>query len=295
MEEHQHKHRGKGLRIALILTAIYLVVEFIGGIVTGSLALQADAGHMLSDVASLGLALLAFRFAEKPPTPKNTYGFYRAEILAAFLNGIVLVAVSIGIFYEAVNRFRSVPEIQSLPMLLIACVGLGVNAASAWFLSRGEAQSLNERGAFLHVVADALGSVGAILAGVLMLTLHWYLADPIISLVIAVLIAIGAWRLLKETTHILMEGAPVGIDLAEVRAAMTAARGVDRVHDLHIWTLTSGVEALSAHVVLQSDCSANDRKAVLERLQQILRTQFRVEHTTIQIEEEDSREREVHR
>jgi cobalt-zinc-cadmium efflux system protein len=286
MEQH-HKKRGRGLRIALILTAIYLVVEFLGGLLTGSLALQADAGHMLSDVASLGMALLAFRFARKPATPRNTFGFYRAEILAAFLNGIALVAVSAGIVYEALKRFSHPPEVQSFPMLLIACVGLLVNAASAWILSKEQGESLNEHGAFLHVIADALGSVGAIAAGILMLTLHWYLADPIISLVIALLIAAGAWRLLKETTHILMEGAPAGIDLAEVRQAMTEAKGVEKVHDLHIWTLTSGVEALSAHVLLEADCSTGDRRAVLATLREVLHSRFKIEHTTIQIEEED--------
>jgi cobalt-zinc-cadmium efflux system protein len=286
MGEEQHQARGKGLRVALLLTAIFLVVEFVGGVLTGSLALQADAGHMLSDVASLGMALLAFRFARRPATPEKTFGFHRAEILAAFLNGIVLVAVSAGIVYEAVRRLASVPEVQSLPMLLIACVGLAVNAASVWVLSRDQGHSLNERGAFLHVVADALGSIGAIIAGVLMLTLHWYLADPVISLVIALLIAAGAWRLLKETTHILMEGAPAGIDLAEVRSAMAEAKGVEKVHDLHVWTLTSGVETLSAHVLLEPDCRTRDRKAVLATLQEILHTRFSIDHTTIQIEEE---------
>jgi len=286
MEGQRNRPRGRGLRVALLLTAVFLVVEFVGGILTGSLALQADAGHMLSDVASLGMALLAFRFARRPATPAKTFGFYRAEILAAFMNGIVLVAVSGGIVYEALRRIASVPQVQSLPMLLIACMGLAVNAVSAWVLFREQGQSLNERGAFLHVVADALGSVGAIIAGILMLTLQWYLADPIISRVIALLIAAGSWRLLRETTHILMEGAPPRIDLAEVRSAMAEARGVEKVHDLHIWTLTSGFEALSAHVLLKPDCSTRDRKAVLTALQEILHARYNIDHTTIQIEEE---------
>jgi cobalt-zinc-cadmium efflux system protein len=294
MKNHEHRSKGAGLKVALLLTAVYLVVEFVGGVLTGSLALQADAGHMLSDVASLGMALLAFRFARKPATPRNTYGFYRAEILAAFLNGIVLVAVSAGIVYEALKRFNNVPPVQSLPMLLIAFVGLVVNAASAWALSRDQGQSVNERGAFLHVLADALGSLGAIVAGILMLTLRWYIADPIISLVIAVLIAGGAWRLIKETSHILMEGAPANINLDDVRSAMSEAKGVEKVHDLHIWTLTSGVEALSAHVLLEPECSTPDRKAVLATLQETLHTRFNIEHTTIQIEEERGKEGHLH-
>jgi cobalt-zinc-cadmium efflux system protein len=285
IDDQQIPRSGKGLRTALLLTAIYLVVEYVGGVLTGSLALQADAGHMLSDVASLGVALLAFRFAARPATPRNTYGFYRAEILAAFVNGIALVAISAFIMYEAFQRFSRPPEVSSLPMLLIACVGLLVNLGSAWALSRGQDQSLNEKGAFLHVVADALGSVGAILAGFVMLKFNWYLADPIISLVISLLIIAGAWRLIRDTAHILMEGTPTHVDVTAVRRAMEGVPGIDKVHDLHVWTLTSGMEALSAHVVLQPQCSTQDARSALARVQEILRSKFKIGHTTIQVED----------
>jgi cobalt-zinc-cadmium efflux system protein len=287
IDDQQAPRSGKGLRTALLLTATYLVVEYIGGVLTGSLALQADAGHMLSDVASLGVALLAFRFAARPATPRNTYGFYRAEILAAFVNGIVLVAISAFIVYEAFQRISRPPVVSSLAMLLIACVGLLVNLGSAWALSGGQEQSLNEKGAFLHVVADALGSIGAIVAGFVMLKFHWYLADPIISMVISLLIVAGAWRLIRDTTHILMEGAPTHVDVLALRRAMEGVPGIDKVHDLHVWTLTSGMEALSAHVVLQSQCSTEDAKSALARVQEVLRSQFKIGHTTIQVEDSE--------
>jgi cobalt-zinc-cadmium efflux system protein len=222
-----------------------MIAEAIGGYLTHSLALLADAGHMLSDVGSLALSLIAMRFAAKARTPQMTYGYYRAEILAALVNGVTLVVISILIFYEAITRFQSPPEVQSVPMLVVATIGLLLNLFSAFILSRKKGESLNVRGAYMHVLADTLGSVGAIAAGIIMLTTGWYLADPIISVLIAMLILFSSWRLLKESVTVLMEGTPLHINLKEIENAIKNVQGVLEVHDLHVWTVTSGFEAVS--------------------------------------------------
>lgn len=270
--------------MTLALAATYLVAEIVGGLWTGSLALLADAGHMFSDVASLGLSLFAVWIAERPPSAKRTYGYYRAEILAALANGATLVAVSIVIWIEAADRFRQPPEVRGGAMMGIAVGGLVVNLLGLWILSGGRQQSLNVRGAFLHVMADALGSVGAIGAGVLIWTLGWELADPIASVAIGLLVIVSAWRLLQESVSVLMESAPRGIDVDEVLAAMRAVPGVAGVHDLHVWTITSGLDALSAHVAA---ADGEPHTALLTRMRAMLHARFGIDHLTIQIEPPD--------
>lgn len=270
--------------IALIITATFLIAEVIGGLLTNSLALLADAAHMATDVAALALALFAIWLAKRPATAERSYGFYRAEVLAALLNAATLVAISIYIFWEAFNRIGDPPEIDSGPMLLVAIAGLGANAASAWVLMRGgeHQDNLNVRGAFLHVVGDMLGSVGAIVAALVMLSTGWYLADPILSAGIGLLILWSSWRLLRESVEVLLESTPKGIDTTEVLAAMSQIDGVAGVHDLHIWTVTSGMIAMSGHVEVTNQRAWHD---TLVDLTVKLRTQFGIAHVTLQPED----------
>ena len=278
------------LRISLYLTGFFMVVEFLGGLVTNSLALMADAGHMLTDVAALGLSLFALWFSARPATSKKTYGFLRVEILAAFFNGVTLVVISLVIFYEAYSRILNPPEVNSGLMLLIATLGLVINLTSAYFLHRSHLTNLNIRGAFLHVIGDALGSVGAIVAGLLMLFKNWYLADPLIIVMVGLLILYSSWQLVRDSVDILLEGTPTHIDLELVRGVLCKVEGVESIHDLHIWTLTSGIHALSCHVVL---CGKEDRHQVLEQLSAIVRSEFKIEHTTIQLEEVSLQHKEM--
>ncbi len=271
------------LGIALAITATFLVIEVIGGLVTGSLALLADAGHMATDVAALALALGASWLAGRPATLAYSFGFRRAEVLAAFINAASLIALSLYVFWEAFQRFGDPPEVDSGPMLVIAIAGLLANLASAFVLSRGggHAHDLNTRGAFLHVIGDALGSVGAIVAAIVMLATGWYYADPILSAGIGLLIVWSSWRLLRESVDVLLESTPDSIDAADVRAAMTTVVGVEGVHDLHIWTLTPGFVSLSAHVEV-GDVRPWDE--VLLDLSGILRERFGIVHVTLQPE-----------
>lgn len=271
------------LVIALAITATFLVIEVIGGVLTNSLALLADAGHMLTDVAALALALFAIWLANRPATPVRSFGFYRAEILAALINAATLVAVSIYIFWEAFHRLGAPPEVESGPMLAVAVAGLAANAASAWFLMRGggHQHNLNTRGAFLHVIGDMLGSAGAIVAALVMLATGWYLADPLLSAGIGGLILFSSWRLLKEAVDVLLESTPKHIDPQAVRAAMAATPGVRGVHDLHIWTVTSGLVAMSGHVEVDPDAAWD---ATLRRLTALLRDDFGIAHVTLQPE-----------
>ena len=273
------------LAAALGLTAAFLVVEIAGSFWTGSLALLADAGHMLTDAGGLTLSLLAAWFARKPPTPAHTYGYYRTEILAALANGAVLFAMAGFILYEAYRRLWSPPEIVAGPMLLIAIVGLGVNLAGMWLLRDAGGDSLNVRGAYLEMVGDALGSVGVIVAAVTIQTTGFLLADPIISAGIGVFILPRTWGLMRQAVHILMEGVPPHLDIREIEQAMREAHGVRAVHDLHVWTLTSGKEALSAHILVEDP---SDLQHVLGDLQHLLKDRFRIEHATLQLETDRS-------
>jgi len=277
------RHR-RQLAVTFVLTSTYFFVEVAGGILTNSLALLADAAHMLTDVGGLGLALFASWMAQRKAPPAKTYGYYRLEILAALANALALFAISGYILYEAYRRFSRPPEVASLPMLLVAAVGLGVNAFGIWNLRRGARESLNLQGAFLEVVSDALGSLGVIAAGLIMLVTGWYYADPIFSVVIGLFVLPRTWRLLAQAVDVLLEGAPARIDMAALRRALLEVEGVAGVHDLHVWTITSGIEALTAHVVLTEGTARGDSNGVLAKLTALLKEQFGIDHTTIQLE-----------
>jgi len=273
--------RCRPLAIALAITFLYFVVEVAGGILTNSLALLSDAGHMLSDIAALGLSLFAFQISRRPATPQKTFGYHRFEIVAALVNGLVLWLIVGVIFHEAYQRFFTPPEVQSLGMLIIATIGLGVNIAAGLILYRSHHESLNVHSAFLHVVGDALGSVGAIIAALVMLSTGWYLADPLISFLIGGLILYTSWGLIKESADILMQSVPRGIVLDEVQNTMESVSGVLKVHDLHVWSVTSGVFTLSAHAVINGD---RDFHQVLSEMEKALSEKFDIRHTTIQLE-----------
>jgi cobalt-zinc-cadmium efflux system protein len=278
---HAREGSRRALAIVLALTASFTVVEVVGGLLTGSLALLADAGHMLSDNLSLGLALFAAWLAGRPATPERSFGYRRAEILAALANGVALVAVSIWIFVEAFSRLREPTEVLGVPMLAVAALGLVVNVVGALILSRSGGESLNVEGAMRHVVADALGSIGAMAAaGVIILT-SWRYADPLISAFIGLLILGSSWTLLRDSTNVLLEATPRSLDAEEVGRKMAAAEGVTEVHDLHIWTITSGFPALSAHVLVgrSEDCHARRRD-----LEELLADEFGISHTTLQVD-----------
>jgi cobalt-zinc-cadmium efflux system protein len=287
---HHHDHGNthsagnrRRLALTLVLAAVYMLAEAVGGWLTGSLALLADAGHMLSDAAALGLSLFAIWIAQRPPTPRRTWGYYRTEILAALANGATLVAISVWVVVEAVERFRNPPEVDAPVMMAIAVGGLAVNLTGLAILSGGRNESLNVRGAWLHVLTDALGSVQAIAAGALIWTYGWLWADPVASVLISLLVVYSAWHLLKETLGVLMEGTPAHINLDEVRNALSDLPGVCGVHDLHVWTITSGMEALSAHLVVVEKTST---ALLLQQVQSSLHDRFGIHHTTVQIEPE---------
>jgi len=270
------------LAIALALTAVYMVVEALGGYLTGSLALIADAGHMLTDVLGLSWALAAIWIAERRPTPERTYGYLRVEVLAALSNGVMLVVLSGYILFQAVLRFASPSEVQSRPMMVVAAVGLGVNVVGVWLLYPGARHSLNVRGAFLEVVVDLLGSVGVIGAGLIIFFTHWYYADPLLSVAIGLALLPAIWNLLWGAVQILLEGTPVDLDLSQVIRVMREVPGVEGVHDLHAWSITSGYVSLTAHVEVASVPPSGETLAALHR---VLGERFRVQHATLQMEE----------
>jgi cobalt-zinc-cadmium efflux system protein len=281
---HQHGSRvrsRRALALVLVLTAAYTVAELVAGVLTGSLALLADAGHMLGDVGALGLALGAAWLASRPATPDRSFGFQRAEILAALVNGLVLVAIAIWIFIEAFGRLDDAPEVLGGWMLAVAVVGLAVNLVAAGILARAAGESLNVQAALRHVLADLASSVGVAVAAIVLLATGWDQADPIASMAIALLILASSWSILRDSVVILLEATPVGIDAREVGRRMAAAEGVVEVHDLHIWTITSGFPALSAHVLVARGDDCHARRLELE---QILASEFELEHTTLQVE-----------
>jgi cobalt-zinc-cadmium efflux system protein len=287
MDKHDHSHdiqnvqEKKALTIVLVLTACFIVVEAASGFYTGSLALISDAAHMLTDVFALSLAYFALWFSVKPPTLSKTYGFYRAEILAAFINGILLFVISAGIIVEAYQRFRVPHEVKSLEMTIVAIVGLMLNVGSAHILSRYKSANLNIKSALYHVISDALGSAGAVAAGVVMLLTGWYYADTIISVLVSILILRSAWIILMESVHILLEGTPRGMDLKAIQNAICSHQGVLGVHDLHAWTLTQGFEALSAHLVVD-DMHRGEK--LISDIKEQLSAKFHITHVTLQLE-----------
>ena len=285
---HGHSHGAerrsanqRRLKLTLVLVILYMAAEVIGGLLSGSLALLADAGHMLSDAGSLALALFAMWLASRPSGSQHTYGYYRTEILAALANGATLVAISILIFIEAYQRLANPPEVQAGIMMAVATGGLVVNLLGLWLLQEGRRDSLNMQGAWLHILADTLGSFQAIAAGALIWAFGWNWADPLASIIIGVLIIFSSWSVLKESVAVLMESSPLHIDVDEVLEAMREVGGAAGVHDLHVWTITSGMVALSAHVLPESEY---DRDDLLKDLSDTLKHRFDISHVTIQIE-----------
>ena len=277
------QHR-RALMVTFGLTFTYFVVEVVGGLLTNSLALLADAGHMLTDVFGLGLALFAIWISQRPASPAKTYGYYRVEILAALANALILFWISFYILYEAYQRFQEPPEVNSLPMLIVALVGLVINLIGIYNLRRGSKESLNVQGAFLEVVSDTLGSLGVIVASLIIYFTGWYYADPIFSVLIGLFILPRTWSLMMQAINVLLESTPAHINLSAVQDAMRAIPGVAEVHDLHVWTITSGMEALSAHVVLATKKPPENSQEILDQLNAKLKSDFGIEHTTIQIE-----------
>ncbi len=284
MTHKHHAHRlteRRGLILAIIFTGTILLAEVIGGILTNSLALLADAGHMFVDVASLVMSFLALTFALRPPSKERTYGFHRLEILAALANGVTLILICLYIFYEAYQRILQPSPVQGPGMLAIAFVGLVANVAAILVLGKGE--SLNVRSAFLHVLGDTLSSAGIIVGGLVMLFTGWYIIDPIISALIAFLILVSAYRVTMEAINILLEATPKGIDLHEVMEAMRKVEGVRDIHDVHIWSITSGLHALSAHLLVDDQMTSRSVE-IVERVQSLLEHNFGITHITLQCE-----------
>ncbi|MFC8844048.1 cation diffusion facilitator family transporter [Streptomyces griseoincarnatus] len=277
-------YRGR-LRIALGITVFVMVVQIVGGMLADSLALVADAAHMATDALGLGMALLAIHFAGRPPSERRTFGLARAEILAALANCLLLLGVGGYVLYEAVQRFITPAATEGGLAMVFGAVGLAANLVSLSLLLRGQKESLNVRGAFLEVAADALGSVTVIVAALVIVTTGWTAADPIASLVIALMIVPRTLRLLRETLDVLLEAAPKGVDMTEVRAHILDTPGVEDVHDLHAWTITSGMPVLSAHVVVSADTlNAIGHEKMLHELQDCLGDHFDVQHCTFQLE-----------
>jgi cobalt-zinc-cadmium efflux system protein len=293
VEHHNHNHnhthryvreRGKSrLRLVLVLTSLFFVVEVLGGLWTNSLALLSDAGHMLSDMFALGLSLFAFWLSSRKPSPTKTYGYYRFEVVSAFINGVLLILIALWIFGEAYSRFQEPAAVKSVPMLVIAVLGLMINLLGIYLLHEIGTKNINIRGAMFHLIGDAAGSVGAITAAIAISLTGWTFFDPLVSVLIGLLIIYSAWRLLWDVVNILMQGVPPHIDLDGIKQEMLSVDGVIGLCDLHIWSLTSEVESLSAHVVVE-DMGRN--KEILEKLTCLIRDRFGINHVTLQIEDE---------
>lgn len=286
---HAHSSNKKALTLSFILIAGFMVVEFVGGIMTNSLALLSDAGHMLSDAVALGLSLAAIIFGQRAATAEKTYGYKRFEILAALLNGIALVVLSIYILYEAIVRLSSPPQVIGKGMMIISIIGFLINVVVAWILSRGESKdNLNVKSALMHVLGDLLGSVGAITAAILILLFGWNIADPIASMIVSVLVLYSGWHILKESVNILMESKPADIDTDKVIESLKSIPGVESIHDLHIWMITQEFPSLTVHLRVDEN---SDRDTILEEAIEILVHTTGIHHITIQTE---GRELKVH-
>ncbi|HEU5140875.1 MAG TPA: cation diffusion facilitator family transporter [Bacillales bacterium] len=284
--DHSHNANKKALLISFLFISAYMVAEVIGGLLTNSLALLSDAGHMLSDAVSLGVGLVAFKFGEKMADEARTFGYKRFEILAALFNGVALIVISLYILWEAYQRFSDPPGVGSVGMLIVAAIGMMVNIIVAWILMKGDtSENLNLRAAFLHVLGDLLGSVGAIVAALLIIFFGWNLADPIASVLVSLLILLSGWRVTKDAVHVLMEGKPQGTDVEEIKKKLLGLALVKDVHDLHIWSITSDFPSLSCHLVVSS---GNDRDMILREATDLLHNEFSIKHTTVQIEGESS-------
>jgi cobalt-zinc-cadmium efflux system protein len=283
---HHDHHRAagrRGLKIVLALVGTFMVVEFVGGWLANSLALMADAAHMLTDVVAIALALLALYFARRPAPPEKTYGYLRLEILAALLNGVILILISLGVLWEAYRRLRVPAEVETGIMLAVASAGLVVNVTAAAVLHRSAGHSLNVRGAYIHILGDLLGTLGVLTAALVIRTTGWLAADPITSIVVACLILISAYKLVRESVDILLQSVPAHLDLHEIRAALADIPGLDGIHDLHVWTVTSGYYAMSGHAVIDDPAR---HQPVLEQVHRLMRSRFGIRHVTFQLEHE---------
>lgn len=295
--EHEHDHEldfDHGLRqvpgggkkdilIALSITLLMMVAEVIGGLLSNSLALLSDAGHMLTDNLALLLSFFAMTFASLPATDRKTFGFYRLEILAAFVNGIVLVLISLYIIFQAYLRMIHPQPVQGMLMLVIALLGLVANIIGALFLFKHSHSNLNIRGAYLHIIGDALSSVGVVIGGVIIIYTGWYLIDPILSVMISLVIIYGAWSLVKESVNILLESAPAHINIDTIAAEIKRIEGVREAYHIHLWSITSGVYALSAHVLID-DQMVSESRELNDRIRKLLSEKFKILHSTIQLE-----------
>lgn len=280
---HSHAPIGK-MKLAFFLTLIILIVEVIGGVISHSLALLSDAGHVLTDIAAIGLSWFAMNQSQKPASEKFTYGYHRSGILAAFINAMTLIVIAVIILYEAINRFQHPQPVGSTWMFISASVGLIMNLYLGFGLSKED--NINVKSAVLHMIGDAMASAGVIVGGIIILLTGWYIVDPILSVLIAFLIAFGAWKIVKQTVGILMEGTPKGVSIEDVMNTIRSVKGVLNVHDLHIWSITSGKNALSCHVVLNNQISFQDSQVVLREIEHKLQHQ-RIGHATIQLENEE--------
>lgn len=279
---HGHGANKNALKLSFFLIAGYMIIEFIGGLLTNSLALLSDAGHMLSDAGALGLSYLAMTWGQRQASKSKTFGYKRFEVLAAFINGLALALISIYIFWEAFERLSNPPGIMTSGMLTIAVLGLLINIAAAFILMRGDtSENLNIRSAFLHVLGDMLGSVGAIVAALLIMFFGWNLADPIASILVAILVIISAYRVTRDSIHILMEGTPLNMDTGQIKQSLLEIEHVVEVHDLHVWALSSDVPLLSCHIVIRDPKYSS---VVMEQAQRLLKEQYEIKHITIQID-----------
>jgi cobalt-zinc-cadmium efflux system protein len=279
-----YRARVRALQIALAANGIFFFVQLAAGIAFGSLALIADSAHMASDVVALALALLAQALTHRPASNRNTYGMLRAEVLAAQANAVALVLVSGWVIYEAIQRFSHPEAVDGLGVVVVGVLGLAVNAGSAWVIARTSGSSLNLRGAFLHLASDAVGSLGVVIAGLIVMATGANWADPLISIIISVLVLVAAWGLLRDATRVLLEGTPKGLDVGAVEAALTSSEGVEAVHHLHVWSIGSETPALSAHVVLAGELTLHEAQASGDRLKHELADRFGIEHATLELE-----------
>jgi len=282
-DSRSHPSTQRNMLVVLSITAGIMIAEIIGGLLANSLALLSDAGHMLTDILALGLSLAAMRFARKPPTPEKTFGFYRLEILAAFFNGMLLLFISLYIFYEAYHRLVDPREIKGLFMLLVAAIGLLANGVGIVILRKSAHTSLNVRSALFHLVGDTVSSVGVIVGGTIIIYTGWYVVDPIISILIGGLILRGAYSLVRESIDILLEATPKEIDVEEMIGDLVRIAGVKEVHHLHVWTITSGIYAMSSHMVID-DLLTSKSSQILEEIEKLLQDKYSMEHITIQFE-----------
>ncbi|MDF2067370.1 cation diffusion facilitator family transporter [Bacillus sp. Cr_A10] len=282
---HAHGENKKVLLISFLIITIYMIVEAVGGYITNSLALLSDAGHMLSDAVSLGVALLAFTFSEKAANASKTYGYKRFEVLAAVLNGVTLILIAFFIFYEAIERFTNPPEVATTGMLVISSIGLAVNILVAWIMMRGSdtKENLNMRGAFLHVISDMLGSIGAIIAALLIMFFGWGWADPLASVIVAALVLRSGYYVTQASLHVLMEGTPQNVSVNDIVKIIEQTKGIMGVHDLHIWSITSGLNALSCHVVVEGQMTIVEGEKLLRKMEHDLEHK-NIQHVTIQLE-----------